>query len=60
MVEVYHELEGFKAKRQHLSLVAPHFPYEAVMATFRVSRHLVWRARMHASEHGAARCAPAP
>ena len=26
MVEVYHNLKGFRAKRQHLSLFAPHFP----------------------------------
>eukprot|EP00966_Prymnesium_polylepis_P075685 1755260-Prymnesium_polylepis.1 len=26
MVTVYHELKGYKAKRQHLALFAPHFP----------------------------------
>lgn len=33
MVSVYHELKGFRAKRQHLALVAPFFPVKVASPT---------------------------
>ena len=38
LVDIYHKLQGFKLKRQHLSLVAPHLPYDIVRQLFGVSR----------------------
>lgn len=58
MVDVYHSLSGWRARRQHLSLVAPHFPYPAVMAAFNVGRWRVFLARLHAKQHGADRPVP--
>jgi hypothetical protein len=31
MVTVYHELSGFRAKRRHLALFAPHFPVKVCL-----------------------------
>ena len=53
MVDIYHELPGWRARRQHLSMVAPHFPVPVVMALFGVGRARVWLARLHAMQHGA-------
>ena len=38
LVDTYHKLQGFKLKRQHLSLIAPHLPYDTVRKLFGVSR----------------------
>jgi hypothetical protein len=57
-VHVYHTLSGFKAKRQHLSMFAPHFPWKVTQETFGVSEHLVYRARLHAAGWGAGRPVP--
>ena len=37
MVDVYHNLSGFRAKRQHLALFAPFFPYAVTMQLFGVT-----------------------
>ena len=36
--DVYHALQGFRAKRQHLSMFAPHFPYKVTAAVFGIKR----------------------
>ena len=38
LVDTYHTMQGFKLKRQHLSIVAPHLPYDTVQELFGVSR----------------------
>ena len=38
LVKVFHALEGFRARRQHLSLFAPFFPYKVTMELFGVTR----------------------
>lgn len=58
MAEVYHLLKGFRAKRQHLSLFASHFPYQALMKLFKVSRNKVHVAKVHAAEIGSDRPPP--
>lgn len=58
MVETYRALTGWRARRQHLALVAPFFPIPVVMALFDVGRVKVWLARLHAKEHGADRAVP--
>jgi hypothetical protein len=42
LVEVFHKLEGFRARRQHLSLFAPFFPYSVTMALFGATRWQVY------------------
>jgi len=58
LVDVYHKLQGFRARRQHLALFAPFFPYKVTMELFGVSRWIVLQARLHAAEHGAERPVP--
>ena len=58
MVHVYHSLEGWKAKRQHLALFAPYFPWSVTCKLFGVSQWLVYAARLHAGEFGAERPVP--
>ena len=58
MVDMYHELSGFKAKRQHLSQIAPFFPYRATMQAFGVSRWIVWSAILHHKGVGSDRPPP--
>ena len=41
LVDTYHKLQGFKLKRQHLSLIAPHLPYDTVRKLF-VASAAVW------------------
>jgi len=57
-VDVYHALQGFRAKRQHLSMFAPHFSYKMTSAVFGIGRKLVYFARVHAGEYGGARPVP--
>ena len=38
LVDTYHKLTGFMVKRQHLSLIAPHLPYDTVRKLFGISR----------------------
>jgi hypothetical protein len=38
LVDVYHKLEGFRTRRQHLSLFAPFFPYSVTQSLFGVTR----------------------
>jgi hypothetical protein len=57
-VSVYKGLKGFRLKRQHLSLFAPHFPYDTTRHLFGVGRKLVYFARLHAGEYGGARPVP--
>ena len=58
LVDVFHKLEGFRARRQHLALFAPFFPYNVTMSLFGVTRWQVLMARLHAAEHGAERPVP--
>ena len=58
LVGVFHKLEGFRARRQHLALFAPFFPYSVTMELFGVTRWQVLMARLHAAEHGAHRPVP--
>ena len=58
LVEVYHKLDGFRTRRQHLALFAPFFPYKVTMELFGVTRWHVLMARLHAGEHGAERPVP--
>ena len=58
MVCVYHALKGWKAKRRHLSLFAPYFPWSVTCTLFGVSQWIVYAARLHAGEHGAERPVP--
>ena len=58
LVDVFHALEGFRARRQHLALFAPFFPYKVTMELFGVTRWQVLMARLHAAEHGAERPVP--
>ena len=58
LVEVYHKLEGFRARRQHLSLFAPFFPYKVTMELFGVKRWHVHQARLHSAEYSAERQVP--
>eukprot|EP00966_Prymnesium_polylepis_P002365 54571-Prymnesium_polylepis.1 len=58
MVEVYRSLSHWRARRQHLSLVAPYFSYPAVMALFGIGRWTVFLARLHAKQYGADRPVP--
>ena len=53
LVEVYHKLDGFRARRQHLALFAPFFPYTVTMELFGATRRHVVMARLHAAQHGA-------
>ena len=57
-VSVYQTLKGFRRKRQHLSIFAPHFPYKVTTRIFNVGRKLVYLARLHAGEYGGARPVP--
>ena len=57
-VDVYHKLHGFRAKRQHLSMFAPYFPYHVTAGVFGIKRKLVYFARVHAGEYGGARSVP--
>jgi hypothetical protein len=56
--QVHKELKGFRAKRQLLSVFAPHFPYDVTMRLFGVGRMAVYHARLHAGEYGGARPVP--
>lgn len=38
LVDTYHKLQGFKLRRQHLSLIAPHLSYDTIRQLFGVSR----------------------
>ena len=58
MVDVYRALPHWRARRQHLALVAPYFPYLLVMALFGIGRWAVFTARVHAKDHGADRPVP--
>ena len=58
-VKTYKELDGYRAKRQLLSLFAPFFPYAVTMQLFGVGRKAVHAARVHAGEYGGARPVPA-
>jgi len=58
-VNTYKQLNGFRAKRQLLSLFAPFFPYAVTMQLFGVGRKVVHLARVHAGEYGGARVVPA-
>ena len=51
--DVYHALQGFRAKRQHLSMFAPHFPYKVTMAVFGIKRK-------YAATHRIENLLPAP
>ena len=55
---MYKELKGFRAKRQLLSIFAPHFPYDVTMRMFGVGRKTVYFAKLHAGEYGGARPVP--
>ena len=57
-VRVYHALQGWKAKRQHLALFAPYFPWLVTSKLFGVSQWLVYVARLHGGEFGAERPVP--
>ena len=57
-VNTYKQLNGFRAKRQLLSLFAPFFPYAVTMQLFGVGRKVVHLARVHAGEYGGARVVP--
>ena len=57
-VKVYHQTRGFRAKRQLLSIFAPHFPYNVTRRVFGIGRKLVYLARLHAGEYGGARPVP--
>ena len=58
MVRVYHALKGWKAKRRHLVLFAPYFPWSVTCKLFGVSQWIVYAARLHAGEYGAERPVP--
>eukprot|EP00966_Prymnesium_polylepis_P145538 3361353-Prymnesium_polylepis.1 len=58
MVSVYHKLKGWKAKRQHLSLFAPHFPIKMTMQLCGISGWKVYAARLHAGSQGPERPVP--
>ena len=55
MVDIYKSLRGWRARRQHLPMAAPHYPYPVVMALFGVGRARVSLARLHAMQHGGER-----
>ena len=58
MARVYHALKGWKAKRRHLALFAPYFPWSVTCKLFGVSQWVVYSARLHAGEYGAERPVP--
>ena len=58
-VKTYKLLDGYRAKRQLLSIFAPFFPYAVTMQLFGVGRKAVHAARVHAGEYGGARPVPA-
>ena len=53
MARVYHALGGWRAKRQHLALFAPYFPWPVTCKLSYISQWLVYAARVHAGEFGA-------
>ena len=57
-VKTYKQLEGYRAKRQLLSLFAPFFPYHVTKQLFGVKGKVVYFARLHAGEYGGARPVP--
>ena len=58
MVRVYHDLKGWKTKRQRLALFAPFFPWSVTCSLFGVTMWAVYAARVHAGEFGAERPVP--
>ena len=58
MIHVYHALLGWKAKRQHLALFAPYFPWSVTSTLFGVTQWCVYSARLHAGEFGAEKHVP--
>eukprot|EP00966_Prymnesium_polylepis_P145376 3357328-Prymnesium_polylepis.1 len=51
-VQVYHRLQTWQLKRQHLSMFAPHFAYKVTMKLFGVGRWIVYAAKLHAAGLG--------
>ena len=51
-VQVYHQLQTWQLKRQHLSMFAPHFAYKVTMRLFGVGRWIVYAAKLHAAGLG--------